>query len=245
MTIIIALKVAAGLVLAADSRLTIQEDGRTVFLSDTNTKLFALKGHPVGIMTCGSSFLQGRAVASWLESFANHRAPAPTCTFEEIVEALVAYLPPPDQGSVTVVLAGFGPGATQGMDAQLFKVTVFASGEVHRFDLSNSAIFWDGEFEAITRLLLGFAPVYGNLLTGRAEFGQGETRVPYYAFTLEEGVDYLEFLATTQVRFQRFASVPPTCGGPIDVATITPEQGFVWVESKKLRTSTMPQGQVP
>ncbi|MBW4697865.1 MAG: hypothetical protein KME03_08225 [Aphanocapsa lilacina HA4352-LM1] len=251
MTIVVALKVSSGVVLAADSRLTIQENGQLVFLSDSNLKLFGVQGHALGILTCGSSFLEGRAVASWLEDFAARVAPT-LADMPTVISALTENLPPPDQGSITYLLAGFArpsggrqatlgdplrssdTPAARGADAQIFKVNHFSSGETQRFDLSSSAIFWDGEFEALTRLVLGFAPAYAGLVTESLIDGQGQARVPYYAFSLQEGVEYVEFLATTQVHFQRFASGPQTCGGPIDIAVITPESGFQWVRRKDI-----------
>ncbi len=232
MTIIIALKVAAGVVLAADSRLTVYENGQVVFLSDNNFKLFGVKGRPVGILTCGSSFLEERAVGSWLEDFTNRVAPE-LQDIDAILDALTEKLPPPQQGSVSYLLAGFEPTATRGADAQIWKINRFSTGATNRFDLSSSAIFWDGEFEALTRLLLGFAPTYASLVAA-TPIKDGEVRVPYYAFSLQEGVDYVEFLATSQVQFQRFVSEPQTCGGPIDIAVITPEAGFQWVRRKDL-----------
>lgn len=231
MTILVVLKVASGLVLAADSRLSVLEAGRTVFVSDSNTKLFAVRDRPVGILTCGSSFLEGRAVASWLDEFCEHQAPGET-TLAGMAEALVEWIPAPASDSITFVLAGFDPGATHGPDAGILKVNKFATGVSHSFDLSASAIFWDGEFEAITRLLLGFAPAYVEVLTGSERFGAGEARMPYYAFSLAEGIDYVRFLVTTQIQFQRFVAIPQTCGGPVDVAILTPVGGFEWIVRK-------------
>ena len=230
-TILVVLKVAEGLVLAADSRLTVTAGDCTVFTSDSQRKLFAVRDRPIGILTCGAAFLGGRSIASWLAEFC--MTDAPTCAdLDGILRLLIDKLPPPDQGSISFVVAGFEQGAAHGPDARIFKVNRFDCGTVHRFDLSDSAIFWDGEFEAITRLLLGFAPAYAPIVTGSASFGAGEVRVPYYAFSLAEGADYVHFLVHTQVQFQRFAAVPQTCGGPIDVATITPGEGWRWLARK-------------
>ncbi|MBC7880606.1 MAG: hypothetical protein H7Y37_04675 [Anaerolineae bacterium] len=236
MTILLALKVSAGVVLAADSRLSISEGGKPVFVSDTNTKLFGQSGNPLGIMTCGSAFLQGRAVWSWLDEFIEEKSGE----FESpdlAAQGLAQWMPSPDSSSITFVLAGFDPKANHGPDARMLKVTKFSDGTCHHFDLSSSAIFWDGEFDAITRLLLGFAPVYGESLVACENFGSGEVRVPYYAFGLQEGIEYVEFLVKTQIQFQRFIAEPQSCGGPIDIATITPQSGFRWIKRKEISQS--------
>jgi hypothetical protein len=235
-TILLALKVSAGVVLAADSRLSISEGNKPVFVSDSNTKLFGQPGKPLGIMTCGSAFLQGRAVWSWLDEFIEEKSGG----FESpdlAAQGLAKWIPSPDSSSITFVLAGFDPKANHGPDARMLKVTKFADGSCHHFDLSGSAIFWDGEFDAITRLLLGFAPAYRETLVVSEDFGSGEVRIPYYAFGLQEGIDYVEFLVKTQIQFQRFIAEPQTCGGSIDIATITPQSGFRWIKRKEISQS--------
>ena len=52
--------------------------------------------------------------------------------------------------------------------------------------------------------------------------------------TLQDAIDYSEFLIRTTADYQRFANMIPTVGGPIDIALITTHSGFTWIKHKKL-----------
>jgi len=58
--------------------------------------------------------------------------------------------------------------------------------------------------------------------------------VIYENLSLQDAVDYAEFLIETTSKYQRFASIIPTVAGEIDIALITPFRNFVWIKRKKL-----------
>lgn len=53
-------------------------------------------------------------------------------------------------------------------------------------------------------------------------------------FSLQNAIEYAEFLITTTAGHQRFSTRMPTVGGDIDIAVVTPIDGFVWVKQKEL-----------
>ena len=58
---------------------------------------------------------------------------------------------------------------------------------------------------------------------------------PDYQFlTLQDAIDYAVFLIKTTIDYQRFAVMIPKVGGPVDVAVITPREGFQFIKEKKL-----------
>ena len=63
---------------------------------------------------------------------------------------------------------------------------------------------------------------------------QNNTVANYPAFSLQDAVDYAKFLIRTTADWQRFLGKFPTVGGDIDVALITNQAGFRWLEQKKL-----------
>jgi hypothetical protein len=236
MTILLTFKVAQGVILAADSRMTIIERDQPVFLSDTQEKLFALTPQ-IGILVCGTAFLGQRAAQSWIREFSQQSLPA--TDMSSIAQGFLEFLPPADSASTTFILSGFNPDAKVGLDAQFHKLTVFADGTKHHFDLSGSVSFWDGQFEALTRLLLGRSPIFSQIFADDPDkLIQADTaaslQIPYYAMTLQEGVEFARFLIQSQIHYQRFSTEPQTCGGPIDIAYITPEAGFQWVSCKTI-----------
>lgn len=60
--------------------------------------------------------------------------------------------------------------------------------------------------------------------------------------TLQDAVDFCVLMIQTTSAIQRFSDGiiadpgdMPGVGGPVDVAVIIPDKGFVWVSRKKLR----------
>lgn len=70
------------------------------------------------------------------------------------------------------------------------------------------------------------------------ELGKKDSRqkARYANFSLQDGIDYAEFLIRTTEDYQRFANMIPTVGGDIDIALITPFKDFTWIKRKKLMT---------
>jgi hypothetical protein len=56
----------------------------------------------------------------------------------------------------------------------------------------------------------------------------------YASFSLQDAVDYAEYLINTTAKFQRFANMIPTVGGEVDIALITPYKKFTWIKCKHL-----------
>lgn len=53
-------------------------------------------------------------------------------------------------------------------------------------------------------------------------------------FSLQDAVDYSEFLVSMTATAQRFATMIPTVGGEVDIALITSYAGFQWIKVKPL-----------
>jgi hypothetical protein len=56
----------------------------------------------------------------------------------------------------------------------------------------------------------------------------------YAAFSLQDAIDYSEYLINTTANFQRFANMIPTVGGEVDIGLITPFRPFTWIKCKSL-----------
>jgi hypothetical protein len=55
----------------------------------------------------------------------------------------------------------------------------------------------------------------------------------FAAFSLQDAVEYAELLIDLTARLQRFSPMLPTVGGDVDIALITEFAGFTWVKSKR------------
>ena len=61
-----------------------------------------------------------------------------------------------------------------------------------------------------------------------------DSQPPYPLFSLQDAIDYAEFLIRSTIAHQRFSQSIPTVGGDIDIALVTPFDGFRWIRQKSL-----------
>lgn len=59
-------------------------------------------------------------------------------------------------------------------------------------------------------------------------------QINFGAFSLQDGIDFAEFVIGTTTQYQRFAVQIPDVGGAVDIALITPHDGFQWIRQKEL-----------
>ena len=113
---------------------------------------------------------------------------------------------------------------------------------------------WIGQIGVVSRIVLGFDGRIGNLKFvqeatqkyGREEINKQlrnlEYAIQWGTMTLQDAIDFCVLMIQTTSAIQRFSdgivADPgdiPGVGGPIDVAVITPDKGFVWINKKKLK----------
>ena len=68
------------------------------------------------------------------------------------------------------------------------------------------------------------------------EIGEEEPRnqFRYLLYSLQDAIDFVEFLINTTSDFQRFANEVSTVGGEVDIGLVTPFHGFTWIKRKHL-----------
>ena len=113
---------------------------------------------------------------------------------------------------------------------------------------------WIGQTDVVSRIILGYDFRIENIKfinetipkLGQEEINK-QLRNLHYAIqwgtmTLQDAIDFCTLMIQTTSAIQRFsdgvAADPgdmPGVGGPVDVAIITPDKGFVWVNKKKLK----------
>jgi len=113
---------------------------------------------------------------------------------------------------------------------------------------------WTGQIGVVARIVLGRDPKTIDVLMLRgllnpginekkvADFFRGlQYAISWGTMTLQDAIDFASLMIETTSAIQRFsdgiAMDPgdiPGVGGPIDIAVITPDKGFVWVAKKKL-----------
>jgi len=113
---------------------------------------------------------------------------------------------------------------------------------------------WIGQIDVVSRIVLGFDGRIGNLRfvqEAAQKYGQKEVNrqlrsleyaIQWGTMTLQDAIDFCVLMIQTTSAIQRFSDGivadpgdMPGVGGPVDVAVITPDKGFVWINKKKLR----------
>ncbi len=150
-------------------------------------------------------------------------------------------------------LAGYNPDGSH----QVLIVNVPGEVETKRDSTKKGQEFgasWIGQFDVVTRIVLGFDPRIGNLSFVHNAFStqgqdvinqqlqQLEYAIQWGTMTLQDGIDFSVLLIQTTTAIQRFSDGirgdpgdVPGVGGAVDVAVITPDKGFVWVSKKNLQ----------
>ncbi len=238
MSLVIVMYVREGIVMASDSRLTLdttreQDDKRlvrmNVSLSDASYKTF-LAPNNVGISTFGAADIKGVPIAGYIESFIHEQLADGRAEVDTVPAKLVAYFdkfePPP---ATQFFVAGYK--AINGQQQQhIWQVTV-QKDEARQLNPPGCyGANWGGDADILSRLVQPLAEVdKEGQVRGMLPFFQ----IPYQFFTLQDAIDFCVFAVRSTIDAIRFQPRPKTVGGPIDVLVIKPGEAF-WVQRKQL-----------
>ena len=237
MSFIMTLFVREGIVMASDSRLTLnatRQDGDTqvvqlsVGQSDSNYKTF-LAPNDIGISTFGAADVQGVPIGGYIESFINEHLAGNNYAIEQVPQEILNYfrnLPgPPETG----FLIGGYKTEENVPEQHIWEVKVTTGDIVRVNQPGQQGGSWRGEGDVLTRLvkLVGIQDQSGNFQP-----------LPHYPiqwgfFTLQDAIDYAVFAVKVTIDTMRFHPRPKTVGGSIDVLVIKPNEVF-WVQRKTL-----------
>ena len=239
MSLVVSVYTCEGIVMAADSRLTLTfpqtipgQEPHTVSVasSDSAKKLF-LSPNRIGISTFGVASINGAPIGGVIESFIVEILKDQSLPPRETAEALLLYFT--DLGvsqPSSFHVAGYRPtGSTFTQEAVFLNLaakTVTAMNTPGRQGAN-----WGGEIDVFQRL------VNDVQLVGSA--GAPTTPIPSFAvpfewFTLQDGIDFASFAMRTTIDTMRFQNREKTVGGPVDILVITPDNAR-WIAQKQLK----------
>ncbi|HAW50379.1 TPA: hypothetical protein DCX16_05480 [bacterium] len=255
MSITISLRVSDGIVLVADSLATVravpipQEEfvkcpeclGKipysriiappsTMFaVSQTVNKLFCLLGR-FGVLSYGTSFITKRTIQSHILEF--ERNLPENCTVEEIAKKLEVYM----RRELTVEVIDLEQ-IKEGEYPLSFQVAGYDEDDMETPKTWTLNIGKTSLIEPVHEG--GYSCTFGGdgRIIQRLWQDDPQNPIPlpnYQLLSLQDAIEYAVFLVRTTIDAQKFIPMPPTCGGDIDVAIITPTDGFVWIRKKEL-----------
>jgi hypothetical protein len=67
--------------------------------------------------------------------------------------------------------------------------------------------------------------------------GDLEAVAIYDGMPVQDAINFAAYILRVTIGFTEFSVGPSACGGPIQLATILPDQGFRWIEEPDLRVS--------
>lgn len=252
MTICVSVKVRDGLVLGTDSMTQIwgqdQQTGNRIPIKNyaNARKLFRVKDFAIGVMTYGIGNLGPRSVYGFVREFGSGYDDAPNV--ESVSQALFEFIDAAYRGQF---------GDTESPPALGFFVAGYSPGgdfpEEWEFQLPNDqearlvrpreqfGASWRGIAIPFTRLYKGFDP---RAVERLREMGVSEdvmqvleqyaSPMAYDGMPVQDAINFAVFILQTTIGIATFELGTPSCGGPLQVATVLSEKGFIWIKEPEL-----------
>lgn len=238
MSLIITVYVPEGIVLAGDSRLTLNWTDKTqtgdhhnsITTSDSYTKIFSL-ANKFGLGVFGEVFVDQVNICGFINQFVQENIDENT-TIDEIPERLIMFFGEKFNYPIThFYLVGYK--IEDGISVPHTYSIALAEKSYRRSNFENEYIInganWGGEIEVLSRILLTVKMQRGDEWTELAD-----NAIPWNFMTLQDAVDFGVYAVKTTIDTMRFQQKEKTVGGPIDVLVIQPHQEPVFIQKKAL-----------
>ena len=235
MTLIVSLRTPDGIVIAGDSlSTTVVENQLPVPAANFSyaQKVFPFCGK-FGVGTFGNSFLANKSIYFAMRLF-EQKLKGGEASFKGVTEAaksigdeihdLLKEQLKLENTSVDALAQNQFPLGFQVVgydDTEPKAVEVYVGKEVHHRVQVKLGCTYSGSGEIV------------QAIWGLYE-KRPESQLPYPIFSLQDAIDYAEFLIWTTIVHQRFSQTIPNVGGDIDIALVTPFDGFRWIRQKPL-----------
>ena len=261
MSLGIAFKGPEGIVLAADSRVTLtgQRPNSNLLVEahyDNATKLLKVRGQDfAGAVTYGLGALgdrEPRTAHSYLPEFETELAAEKRLPVEEFATRLGEFFQhqwnatntPAGADPMVFLVGGFDEGDAYG---RVFELAVPNAPTPVEKSANDFGITFGGQAEIAGRLLNGYDPQLENLVKANVHLNPAQTAnlrqkvlqrlampIPYQFLPLQDCVDLAIFLIKTTATLQGWAAGARGVGGAIDVATVTRTDGFRAIQEKEI-----------
>lgn len=259
MSLGIIIKGPEGLVLAAESRITLTASSaqkKEIPVSFDNARKvlkFVTPHNYVGAVTYGLGGIGLRSAYSFLPEFESI-LPKKRLSVKAFAEGLSDFfvqqwntaMPKTFKGpNLTFVVGGFNPNEAYGR-VYLIEIPRAPNPKEMHPGMTQFGITWGGQRETVDRLIRGYdvrviktVSKELNLNTKQIkDLGQKlsplQMPIPVRILPLQDCVDLAIFFIRTTIEAQRLTVGIRGCGGPIDVATITRLEGFKFVQEKQI-----------
>ena len=260
MSLVVVVKGPEGIVMAADTRLTLPRQnpsGGSVSVNfDNATKVLTFGGtHPrVGAVTYGLASIQSRTAHSLMPEF-ELQLERDSYSVAEYASALSRFFmyqweqsglaqDSPPGGGMYFTVSGYDQAAPYG-DVRSFNIPRSPNPSQQFFQ--DFGLRWGGQLDVVSRIVHGFDPQLLKAIRDHLKLTEDQTNdlenvlrprfgysFPFEALPLQDCIDLAIFLIRTTISAQALAVLERGVGGTIEVATITRTEGFQWVQRKEI-----------
>jgi hypothetical protein len=248
MTLIVAVYVPEGIVMASDSRQSIRIEMKKpsgepfkfeTVNSDAVTKTFLLAKQQVGISNFGDDLLNGIPISSYIQSFLEEEVVAAD-DVTTISKKLVDYF----RKSFPDAAAGFhvaGYKKENKISVPYVYYCHVAKNEVDRRNVSpdGSIIYgaaWSGQIDIIQSII---NPVIIKDSRGKEKIIKAPPPIIWKGMTVQDAIDFAVYAIRTTIDTMRFQARAKNVGGNIDVLLLKPNQDPQWIKKKEYQ---IPEG---
>lgn len=258
MSLGIVIKGPEGLVLAADSRVTLSAQtpqGNIHVNYDNATKLLSFNepNNYVSAVTYGQAAIGLRTANSFLPEFEANLPNDKRLSIKEFADQLSTFftkqwkseMPSDYKGpDMTFVVAGFDKGEPYG---HVYQFDIPSHPDLIAQHENGFGLTWGGQREIVDRLLQGFDEKLMGIAKTTLKLPDDQTDslykalksnlqmpIPIQAMALQDCVDLAVFFINTTILGQNLTVGIRGVGGPIDVATITRRDGFISIQKKEI-----------
>lgn len=151
-----------------------------------------------------------------------------------------------EKPSLGFIVAGYTPGESM---AEEYQFLIGPDGEcpepIPLRPNDESGVTWNGQPEAITRLIFGMGTELPAVLLEDLQVSEDQVgpaidllkermgaQLVESAMPFQDAIGLAEFLVDLTIKFSKFLPGAPTVGGPIEVAAISKHEGFKWIQRK-------------
>ncbi len=244
MSLIIAVYVPEGIVMASDSRQSIIVEGKRpngqafkvdTINSDAVVKTFLLEQQQVGVANFGQDLLDGVPVASYIKRFIEEDLVAAddvTTIPKKLVEYFRKSFPKADAG---FHVAGYKKEGKTSVP-YVYHCHVGRNTVDRRNGRPDGSVrygaTWSGQIDIITSIV---NPVAVKVGKGKKEVVRAPAPIIWAAMTLQDAIDFSVYAIRTTIDTMRFQARPKNVGGPIDVLLLAPDAKPRWIQKKDYR----------
>jgi hypothetical protein len=212
-------------------------------------KLFQICDLPIGVMTYGIGNLGARSIYGFLRDFSSDYADS--SDVESVTNNLYEFISQSyqeqfegeeDRPGLGFFIAGYSPDRDFPEEWEFVLPRDSETQQVRPLDQFGSS--WRGTNVPFTRLYKGFDPRASQELEemeGLEEvirtLKKYESPVVYNGMPVQDAINFATFILQTTIGMSTFEIGAPSCGGPLQIATVLPEVGFEWIAKPALTAS--------